>query len=206
MKQGLILIGGGGHCRSCIDVIETHGGFAIAGVVDVPERVGQTVLGYPVVGSDDMLGALEAQGRSFLITLGQIRTAARRLELFARLKSIGARLATVVSPLAYVSRHATIGEGTIVMHQAVVNAGAAVGVNCIINTRALVEHDASVGDHCHVSTGAILNGGARLGSRSFLGSHATVHQSLAIGEDCVVAASALVRRDWPGPGILKRDS
>jgi len=35
MKKELILIGGGGHCTACIDVIEQEGRFAIAGIVDV---------------------------------------------------------------------------------------------------------------------------------------------------------------------------
>lgn len=206
MIPGVILVGGGGHCRSCIDVLEADGINPIAGVLDMPERVGQTIYGYPVLGTDDMLPALAAEGHPFLITLGQIRSASRRVSLYAILKSLGARLASAVSPLAYVSPRASIGEGTIVMHHAVVNAGAKVGANCIINTKALLEHDVTVGDHCHVSTGAILNGGSRLGARSFLGSHATVHQEVSIGDDCVVAAAACVRKDWPGPGVLRGDA
>jgi len=33
MKEQIILIGGGGHCKSCIDVIEQKGRFAIAGTI-----------------------------------------------------------------------------------------------------------------------------------------------------------------------------
>ena len=52
-------------------------------------------------------------------------------------------------------------KGTIVMHHALVNAGAKVGANCIINTKALIEHDAVVEDHCHIATAAIVNGGCQ---------------------------------------------
>lgn len=34
MKTEILLIGAGGHCPSCIDVIEQEGRFSIAGVVD----------------------------------------------------------------------------------------------------------------------------------------------------------------------------
>jgi len=37
MKEKIILIGGGGHCKSCIDVIEQEGRFIIAGIVLAPE-------------------------------------------------------------------------------------------------------------------------------------------------------------------------
>jgi len=49
-KPSILLIGGGGHCKSCIDVIEQKGRFAIAGIVDKPASVGGRILDYPVIG------------------------------------------------------------------------------------------------------------------------------------------------------------
>ena len=43
MKEKIILIGGG-HCKSCIDVIEQAGTFQIAGIVDVPGKLHQKIL------------------------------------------------------------------------------------------------------------------------------------------------------------------
>ena len=191
----LILIGGGGHCRSCIDVIEAEERFRIAGIVDLPERVGDKLLGYPVIADDADLPRLIEPGHSFLITLGQIKSPARRMELFAQLSEAGAELASIVSPRAHVSRHATIGPGTIVMHDALVNAGAWIGVNSIINSKALIEHDALIGAHCHISTGAIVNGAVEIGAGCFIGSGTVTHQGIRIGEGCLVAAAALVTTD-----------
>ena len=42
------------------------------------------------------------------------------------------------------SKHCTIGEGTIIMHDVIINAKASVGFNCIINNKALIEHDAKI--------------------------------------------------------------
>ncbi len=53
MKHPIILIGGGGHCKSCIDVIESEGKFQIKGIIDLPSELGNKVLGYPVIGNDD---------------------------------------------------------------------------------------------------------------------------------------------------------
>ena len=54
MKE-IILIGGGGHCKSVIDVIEQESQFVIVGIVDKLELIGTDVLGYPVIGSDSDL-------------------------------------------------------------------------------------------------------------------------------------------------------
>ena len=145
----ILLIGGGGHCKSCIDVIEREGKYQIAGIVDLPEKRGQSILGYPVLGCDDDLPELIQSYPNVLITLGQIKAPARRIKLFDYLKSIGAMFPVIQSPLAYISPHAQVADGTIIMHHALINAGAQVG--SIINTKALVEHDAVIEDHCHIS-------------------------------------------------------
>ena len=48
----IILIGGGGHCKSVIDVIEQQKKFKIAGIVDKPKLFGSKILGYSVIGND----------------------------------------------------------------------------------------------------------------------------------------------------------
>jgi sugar O-acyltransferase (sialic acid O-acetyltransferase NeuD family) len=179
MNLPLILIGGGGHCKACIDVIEQEGRLHIAGILDVPEKVGQTVFGYSVLATDEQLPDL-ARTHCFLITIGQIHTAATRIRLYQELTRISGELPAIVSPRAYVSPHAEIGRGTIVMHGASINASARVGHNCIINSHALVEHDAVIDDHCHVATGAIINGGVRIGeqSKSFIAAGTGIYADL----------------------------
>jgi sugar O-acyltransferase (sialic acid O-acetyltransferase NeuD family) len=188
----LILIGGGGHCRSCIEVIEAEGIWRIRGIVDIATRIGETVLGYRIIASDADLAALVGEDTAFLITIGQIGTAPRRVELFSYLYNANARLARVISPTAIVSRHAIILEGSIVMHHAVVNAGARVGRNCIVNTNALIEHDSVVEDHCHISTAAVVNGGATIRRGSFIGSNSMIREGVEIGADSIISAGERV--------------
>ncbi|MBO4521345.1 MAG: NeuD/PglB/VioB family sugar acetyltransferase [Alphaproteobacteria bacterium] len=176
MKRKLLLIGGGGHALSCIDVIEQTGLFEIVGLFDVAEKVGTSVSGYPVIDTDDHIGDYVADDVSFLVTVGQIKFAGLRKKLYDRLNELKADIATVISPLAYVSARATIGKGTIVMHHAFVNAGAVVGENCILNTKSLIEHNAVIGDNCHIATAAVVNGDARIEEESFVGSNAVVVQ------------------------------
>ena len=194
-SRSILLIGAGGHAAACIDVIEAEGRFTIMGLVGSEPEVGDRVLGYQVLGTDAHLPELLARGAAALVAVGHIRTPEPRIRLFETLQRLRCELPSIVSPLAYVSRHATLGAGTIVLHGGIVNAGAAVGVNCIINSAALVEHDAEIGDHCHISTAAVINGGARIGSGTFVGSNATVRENVSVGERCVIGMSEQVRVD-----------
>ena len=51
MKK-IILVGGGGHCKSVIDVIEQEGKFKIAGIIDRPNLLGSKILGYKFIGCE----------------------------------------------------------------------------------------------------------------------------------------------------------
>jgi sugar O-acyltransferase (sialic acid O-acetyltransferase NeuD family) len=193
MNKKIILIGGGGHCKSCIDVIEAEGAFEIAGILDRPDAKQTQVLEYPVIGGDDLIASLSEKHHYFLITLGQLKSPRRRIELFETIRTANGTSSVVRSPRAYVSKHAVIGEGTIVMHHATVNAGATIGKNCIINTGAIIEHDAIIEDHCHISTGAIINGGVIVRKNSFIGSGAVTRESIVIKQDSFIKAHSLVK-------------
>jgi sugar O-acyltransferase (sialic acid O-acetyltransferase NeuD family) len=190
MSLDIILIGGGGHCKSCIDVIETEKKFRIAGIVDTIEKLNSRVLDYAVIGTDEDLPSLISSCRFFLVSIGHIKDAVKRIERFDLVRRLGGEFPIISSPKAHVSRHASIGAGTIVMHGALVNAGASVGQNCIINSGAVIEHDVVVGDHCHISTGAIINGGAKIGEGTFLGSRSTARESIEIGAYSIIGAGA----------------
>ncbi len=192
MKPNIILIGGGGHCKSCIDVIERANEFKIAGIVDRNLSM-ENLFGYSLLGNDNDLSKLKEKYEYALITIGQIKSSAIRIKLFDQTKSLGFKLPSIISPRAYVSKHAILGEGNIIMHDALVNAGATVGNNCIINTKALIEHDAIVGDHCHISTGSIVNGGANIRCGSFVGSNAITKEYVISREFDFIEAGSLFR-------------
>ena len=201
-KPALILIGAGGHAQACIDVIEQLGQYQIAGLVGLVEELQTQPLGYSVIATDSALPDLAKIYHAALITAGQIRTSGIRSRLYMLASDLGFRLPVIIAPTAYVSRHATIGAGTIVMHGAIVNAGAVVGNNCIINSRALIEHSATVADHGHISTGAILNGKVRVGAGSFIGSGSIIKEGIVLGESCVIGMGLSVRHDQPDNSLF----
>jgi len=188
----IVLIGGGGHCKSVIDVIEQENKFKIVGLIDKHEKLGSKILGYPVIGNDSDLGNLKKYYKYALVTVGQIKSASIRMNLFNNAVKHGFILPSIVSPIAYVSRHATLGRGVIVMHGALITSGATIGDNCIINSNALIEHDCCIAEHCHISTNATINGGGKVGRESFVGSGATTKELVTINPRSFVKAGSLV--------------
>lgn len=195
----LVLLGGGGHCKSVIDVAETAG-YSILGILDMPMELGKSLFGYKVIGTDDDI-AQYVDKADFVITVGFIKNPAIRIKLYNKVKEAGGKLATIIAPTAHVSKYAIIGEGTVIMHQAVVNAGAKIGENCIINTFSNIEHDAQIGSQCHISTGAMINGDCKVGKKCFIGSQSVLANGIEIGDDIVVGAGSLARKNISVKGI-----
>ena len=192
MKK-IILIGGGGHCKSVIDVIEQEKKYKIYGIIDKPEFLGTKILKYKVIGNDLDLKSFAKEVKNALITVGQIKSAKLRIKLFKLAKKAGFILPTVISPNSYVSKYSKIGNGSIVMHQSIVNANTSIGDNCIINSKALIEHDCSISNHCHISTNATINGGVKIGSKCFIGSNVTTKNNIKIKENSFIKAGTIIK-------------
>ncbi|MGN8652801.1 acetyltransferase [Segatella copri] len=200
MKHPLILIGGGGHCKSVIEVAESAG-YEIKGILDMPDEVGKEVLpGHKVIGTDDEIPQY-VEECDFIITVGFIKNPALRIKLYNKVKAAGGRLATIIASTAHVSKYAELGEGTVIMHHAFVNAGAKIGDNCIINTFVNIEHDAEVGNQCHISTGTMVNGECKIGENCFIGSQSVCANCIEIASDIIVGAGSVVRKSIRVKGI-----
>lgn len=200
-RKGLVLIGGGGHCKSIIDVIESitsysislGGKIRIAKIVDTKENFDKHIVGeYYVNESMENLDRLTGYYENFVLAFGQLKTPNGRPEMMQRLQALGAKFPTLISPHARVSPFCAVGKGTVIMHGAVVNANSLVGSGCILNTGCCIEHDAIVGSFTHVSTNAVVNGGSCVGQECLIGSNAVVLNQIDVCDKTVVGAGSVV--------------
>jgi sugar O-acyltransferase (sialic acid O-acetyltransferase NeuD family) len=197
--QNIILVGGGGHCKSVIDVAESAG-WTILGILDTLQNIGKKVLGYTVIGSDDRIVDFVDKAY-FLVTVGQVNDCSVRKNLHEKIQSVKGELATIIAPDAHVSKYAQIGKGSVILHKAVVNAATEIGMGCIINTFANVEHDSVIGDFCHISTGAMINGNCSIERETFVGSGSVLSHGVSIATSCVIGAGSIVRKNIEVSGM-----
>lgn len=198
--RNLILIGGGGHCKAVIDVIESLGEYNILGILDVENKIGKKILSTSIIGTDNEIEKYVEEAE-FLITVGFITNPTLRIKLFDLVKKCSGKLATIVAPTAYVSKYANIAEGTIIMHHAMVSAEANIGSNCIINTFANIEHETIIGNSCHISTGSMINGACVVGNNIFIGSQSVLAQGVQVASDSIISAASFVHKNIINSGV-----
>jgi sugar O-acyltransferase (sialic acid O-acetyltransferase NeuD family) len=199
MKNRILLIGAGGHSKSCIDVIEQTNKFKIVGLVD--NKGNKKIYNYKVF--KQKLIPKKYKSVYGLISVGQIKDFNLRKKLYKTFSNMGLKFIKIISPKSYVSKRAQIGKGTIIMSGVIINAGAQVGKNCIINTNSVIEHDVIIGDHCHVSTGAIINGDVKVGDQTFIGSGAVIKEGIKIGKKAIISANIFIRKNLVNKTTIK---
>ena len=191
--KDVIIIGAGGHGKAVTDVVRCSGDRVIGFLDDGPDCP-QQILDIPVLGSTK--DYQQYPDAYFVLAIGNNKTRATLAERIS-----GVKWYTAIHPTAVVSSLGTkIGEGTVVMANAVINACATVGAHCVINTGAVVEHDCYVDDCAHIAVGAKISGTVTVGKNTLLGLGAVVCNNLSVCQDCVIGAGSVVIRTIEQPG------
>lgn len=184
--KSVIIIGASGHGKVIADIIQKSGD-KVYGFLDDNTELNDAFLGFPVLGTIDSYKKY-CNIVEFVIAIGdaKIRNAISK-------KLQDANIYTAIHPTAVISNlDVTIGKGTVIMANAVINSGSQIGAFCIINTGAIVEHDNVIEDYVHVSVGAKLAGTVYVGKYTWIGIGAVVSNNLKICENCVIRAGAVV--------------
>jgi sugar O-acyltransferase (sialic acid O-acetyltransferase NeuD family) len=182
-------------------VIESTDQYQIIGILDLPDKIGQSILGYSVIGTDGDILRFIRKCPNFMITVGQISSHLVREKIYDQVKNSGGVLPVISSPFAYISKYSQIGEGTIIMHHALINANSIIGKACIVNSRSLIEHETTVGDFCHISTSAAINGQVTIGDRCFIGSNSVVANNISVARGSIIAAGSQVLKNIEASGV-----
>lgn len=196
MKRKIVLIGGGGHCKSVINTICRAKLYEDIVITDGRYPQMKDVLGIPVVGTDERLLELRESGyEEAFISVGNIKQTDIRRRLYYEAVRLGFRMPCIIDPSAEISQYAKLGTGVFVGQGVIVNAGARIDDAAIINTGAIIEHDCTVGKYAHVAIGAKLCGAVFVGDDTLVGAGAVVVQGVHIGAKTLVGAGSIVLRN-----------
>lgn len=194
----IVLIGGGGHCKSVLDTLINLKVYRDIFITDQAFVSGLDIFGAQFAGNDDVLPDLFREGvREAFISIGSIKSPAARQQLYKKARDIGFDFPSVIDRSAYTSGSAVVGKGVFVGKKAVVNADSKVDDFAIINTGSIIEHDCYVGKFSHIAVGATICGNVNIGNDTFVGANATIIQGVRVGMKSVIGAGSIVLRDVP---------
>lgn len=184
-QSDYILIGGGEHARVVLDILLTNR-VKVNALFD-PKYTGQLF-------GVDQLGEYQSQLFTSALAIVAIGNNSTRKKVATTVKhSFGC----AIHSSSQISNFATIGEGSVLFHNSIVQANSTIGKHVIINTGAQVDHDCEIEDHVHIAPGAILCGTVTVGEGAMIGAGATIIPGITIGRWSVVGAGAVVTQNVP---------
>ncbi len=193
--ERIVVIGASGHAKVIIEAIESIGKYKVYGLIDSFKPIGQKVLGYEILGTEDIIPTLAKQGVcKGIVAIGDNWT---RYVMHTRIKEIepGFEFITVVHPSAVISKSVRIGKGTVIMASVTINALAEIGDGCIVNTNASFGHDGVLNDFSSIAPGVTVGGNVKIDFCSAVSLGANVIQGVTIGRHSIIGAGALVLND-----------
>lgn len=203
MKK-LVLIGGGGHCKSVIDTVKRLKLYDEVVVTDPCFPALREILDIRVVGNDDILADLKQSGfHEAFVTVGSIKNTKLRQELYDKAYKIGFAFPNLIDPAACISEYARLDEGIFIGKGVIINADAFVGKMAIVNTGAIIEHECTVGSYSHIAVGTVLCGGVSIGNHTMVGAGTTIIQGISVGNHTIIGAGSTVLSDVGNHQIVK---
>lgn len=189
----IILVGAGGHCQCCIDIIESYKNFKIVGLID--SNITKKIYNYRVIGNDNSLLKLFDSYKYAFVSIGEYRNPHLREKIFNNLKKLNYKIPVFKSSNSYISKKSTINDGTLIMHNTVISTGVSIGYNCIINSGTVIEHNSVIQDNCNLSPGVIINGDVKIGKNTFIGSGSIIKEGITIGENCFIRMGTILKEN-----------
>ncbi|MEH7226708.1 acetyltransferase [Bacillus sp. JJ1566] len=192
--NNIIIFGSGGHSKVVIDIVEKAGKYNILGLIDPFKDIGTKYMGYEILRNEDNIREFEGKIIGGIVALADNL---KRYDIVSKIMSINPyfKFITAIHPSAQIGRNVSLGNGTVVMANAVINSNTRVDAHCIINTMASLDHDCVIGDFVTLAPGATVAGGVTIGKHSVISMGANVIHNRTIGEHTIVGAGSTVLND-----------
>lgn len=201
--NSIVIVGGGGHAKMCIDLLRQTKDYEILGIIDDNLEVGAVILGVKVIGGNNSFSKLVTLGVKYAVNgVGAISNPKLRCKIHTDLTNVGFFLPNLVHPASNIEPSVSMGDGNQIMMGAVVGSDVQIGNGCIVNSGAIISHECILRDHCHVAPGAVLAGSIDVGNSSVIGMGATVYLGLTIGRDAMIFNGVNVLKNIPEGKIV----
>ena len=184
MKK-LLLVGAGGFGR----VVLEHAS-ALYDCAFLDDGNAETVDGVSVIGTTSEIERFFPEYRLLLVTIGNNKL---RQSIYEKASTIGYIFPNIIHPSAYISRHAHIGNGCVILNNAVIQNNASCGNGCILNPGVELHHDSTVGNYCLIYTNSVVRSLTTVGDRVWIGSSVTVSTGAKVCQDASIADGSVVQ-------------
>lgn len=191
MKNKILVVGAGGHCRAVLSILIKYNNFKVVGIADRDNKyINQKIMNSKVSYTWNDFEKIFNKGVNKAVLA--VGSNDERKKLFKKLISIGFSIETLIDPSAKVSESASIGRGAVICMGAIIGPLVSIGENCIIYSGAIIDHETIIDKHSFIAPGVSIAGRVHINSGSFVGIGSSIKEGISIGENVLVGAGSVV--------------
>ena len=190
MNESIAIIGAGGHGK-VVGEIASLNQYKIIDFYDARTK-GFEKFPFTVQGTLNDLKNKLRNYDAYFVAIGDNKT---RHEKISWLREEKVKIVNLIHPKSTISKFSSLGLGTCVMANAVINPGTLIKNGVIVNTSASIDHDCIIEDFSHISPNCSLSGSVRIGEFTHLGTGTSVHPNINIGDNVITGIGTKVFKD-----------
>ena len=198
MSKKLAIIGAGGHGKVVGEIALLNNYESINFFDDKLNK--NKEFPFDLLGSVEYLKNHLEDYDFFFVAIGDNRKRYDKIEWLKREK---VNIVSLVHPKSIISRFSSLGTGTCVMANAVINVGSLIKEGVIINTSASIDHDCIIEEYAHISPNCSLSGSVKIGKFSHLGTGTSVHPGIIVGNNVKTGIGSKIYKDILDDKIYK---
>lgn len=191
--KNLLLFGTGDLAKLACEYFTRDTNYkVIAFTVDREYLKEQTLMGFPVVPFDEVVKKYSPDEHEMHVCLIYNNMNRDRSFKCEQAKAVGYKLASYISPHAFVAPTALIGEHCFIFENNVIQDYVEIGDNCILWSGNHVGHSSVIGNTNFISSHVVISGWCNIGDNCFIGVNSTLANKTVLGKESWVSHASVL--------------
>jgi UDP-perosamine 4-acetyltransferase len=204
-KEDLILLGGKGGAKMCIDAIRSTNKFKIIGIIDDALIPGSKVMDIEVLGGENELHLLFKNGyKNLVVTYSILNDLSKRYLKIEQYQKIGFSFPNIIHEKAVIESSSRIGNGNIILANSIIGSEAIVGDFNYINTASIICHESLIGNNNHFAPNSVIAGRVKVGDSNLFGMCTTTYFDICIGSNNILNNGVSLNNDILNNNIVRK--
>ncbi len=195
--DNLIIVGTSKTAKHVYEFVKMHNLYNIVGfAVNEKYKKEDSFLGLPLYTLENINTEYGSDNFYLFIAVLWNNLNKDRKELYNYCKSMGYKLANIISPTAII-RSNIIGDNCWIHDYVIIQNDAKINANVEMMAFTLIGANTNIGAHCFFGARSLVGGGSSIGEQCFIGINSTIFDDTTIGNKCIIGACTAVKRNIP---------
>ena len=128
-----------------------------------------------------------------------------RTRLAQTAKAQGYKLASYISPRAFLWRNVEIGEHCFIFEDNTLQPFVKIGNNAVLWSGNHIGHHSVIRDNCFIASQVVISGFCEIGDNTFIGVNATLANNVTIGNDNWIGPNTVIMKNTEAGALYKTD-